>query len=114
MTILPKRLFDPVQLTASAVTYYTAPTNTRCILKKVTVTNPTSSAAARLVTVHIIPLGGSASDSNMIVSAKPVAVGQSMDLFEVENHILNPGDFIQALADSASDVTFMGSGLEVT
>ena len=109
-----KKLFQPAQLTASAATYYTTPANTRTQIKKLTVTNPTSSAAVRLVTVHLVPSGGSASDTNMIISARPVAIGQAMDLFEAENHILEPGDFIQALADAATDVTIMGSGLEVT
>lgn len=112
--ITPKKLFAPAQLTNAAATYYTVPGNTRTIIKKLTFTNPVSSAAARLVTVYLIPSGGSASDTTTITSQKAVAIGQSWECFEAENHILNPGDFLQAFADAGTDVTIMGSGLEVT
>jgi hypothetical protein len=108
------KLFQPAQLTASVATYYTVPANKRTQIKKLTATNPTSSAAVRVVTVHLVPSGGTASDTNMIISARPVAVGQAMDLFEAENHILLAGDTIQAFADAATDVSFQGSGIEVT
>jgi hypothetical protein len=104
----------PAQLTAAAATYYTAPANTRTIIKKLTFTNPVSSAAARIVTVHLVPSGGAASDTNTITSQKSIAIGQTWECFEAENHILSPGDFVQALADAATDVTMMMSGLEVT
>ncbi len=113
MPITVKKLFAPAQLTGSVATYYTVPTGVRTIIKKLTVTNPTSSAAVRTVTVHLVPSGGSASDTNMIVSAQPVAIGQALDLFVAENHILEQGDTIQALASAATDVSFQGSGLEV-
>lgn len=112
--ITPKKLFPPAQLTGAAATYYTVPTNVKTIIKKLTFTNPVSSAAARQVTVYLVPNGGSASDTTTIASAKVVAIGQSWECFEAENHILEAGDTIQAFADAATDVTIMGSGLEVT
>lgn len=112
--ITAKKLFDPAQLTAAAATYYTVPVGAKCILKKLTFTNPTSSAAPRTVTVYLIPNGGTAADSNTLISAKALAIGETWDCVEAENQILNAGDFIQALASAATDVTIMGSGLEVT
>lgn len=112
--ITPKKLFAPAQLTGAAATYYTVPANTRCIVKKLTFTNPVSSAAARQVTVYLVPNGGSANDADTLVSQKVVAIGQTWECFECENHILESGDTLQAFADAATDVTIMGSGLEVT
>lgn len=113
-TVLLKKLFQPAQLTASAATYYTVPANKRTQIKKLTATNPTSSTAVRLVTVHFVPSGGTASDTNMIISQQSVSPGQAVDLFAAEGHILETGDFIQAFADAATDVSFQGSGLEVS
>lgn len=112
--ITPKKLFAPAQLTASAAVYYTVPVNVKTIIKKLTFTNPVSSAAARLVTVYLVPSGGSVSDTTTITSQKVVAIGQTWECFEAENHIIESQDTIQALADAATDVTIMGSGLEIT
>ena len=56
MTATPKKLIQGSQLTASAATYYTAPTNTRTLIKKVTFTN--NDTVARTVTLYLVPLGG--------------------------------------------------------
>ena len=81
--ITPKKLFAPAQLTAAAAVYYTVPTNARCIIKKLTFTNPVSSAAARQVTVYLVPNGGAANDADTITSQKVVAIGQTWECFEV-------------------------------
>lgn len=106
-----KRLWDATQLTAAAVTYYTA-TSVRCKNLWLTLTNTT--ATAYLATVYLIKSGGSASDSNTITYQRTVLPGQTVVLYECCGHVLDNGDFIQALCNSASKLTFMGSGDEVS
>lgn len=112
--ITPKKLFAPAQLTGSSAVYYTVPLNVKTIIKKLTFTNPVSSAAARLVTVYLVPSGGSASDTTTLISQKSVAIGETWECFQIENHIIESQDTIRAFADAATDVTIMGSGLEIT
>jgi hypothetical protein len=104
-----KRLFAPAQLTTSAATYYTA-TSVRMVLKKLTATNTTGTS--RLVTIYLVVSGGSASATNTIIYQRTVLAGQTVEFYEAENHVLESGDFLQALADAATAVSFMGAGIE--
>src|SRR3990167_3266036 len=100
---------DPVQIAASATTYYTS-TNCRTRLDKVTLTNPT--VTNRIVTVYKIVSGGSASNTTTAAYQKTVLAGQSVDVTELEGHWLEDAGFVQALADSATAVTLMISGIK--
>lgn len=111
MSITANNIIPSAQLSASAATYYTAPANTRTIIKKLTFTNTTGTA--RAVTVYLVPSGGTASDSNTITSTQSVPAHSTWECYEAEGHVLETGGFIQALADSATSVTVRGSGLEV-
>lgn len=110
MAVTSKKLFNPALLTASAVTYYTAPANTSTLIKKLTFTNTDS--VARTVTVHLVPSGGAATATNMLVDARPIATLDTFECFEAEGAMLNTGDFIQALASTTSVVNIQGSGVE--
>ena len=111
MTVTPKKLFTPALLTTSAATYYTVPTSTKTVLKKVTFTN--NDTVPRTVTLYLVETGGSAGNSNIIVNAKAIAPGETYEAYEVEGHIMNAGDFIRALASQASIVTIQISGVEI-
>lgn len=108
--LTPKRLVEGSQLTGSAVTYYTAPAKTKTILKKLTLTN--TSAGAVTATVYLIPSGGTAGDANTLKKAVSIAAGATYDCAEAVNHVLEPGDFLQALASAGTAVTLMASGVE--
>jgi len=111
MSVTPKKIIAGSQLTASAATYYTAPANTRTKITKLTFTN--SDTVARTVTLYLVPSGGSAGVTNLLVKAFPVGPGATYEAYEAEGHVLMTGDFIQALADSAGQVTIQASGLEI-
>lgn len=111
MTI-PRKIIPGSVLGTGATTYYTAPANTRCLIKKLTFTNVSS--AAVLVTVYLVPSGGAAGDANTIRKQKTVAPLDVFECFEAENQVVEAGGFIQALADVASDITIQGSGIELT
>jgi hypothetical protein len=106
------RIIAGSQLTGSAATYYTAPANTKCVVRRLTLCN--TSAGAVTATVHLVASGGSASDSNMIVKAHSLAASETYDCVSAEGHVIEAGGTIQALAGSAASITIVGSGVEIT
>jgi hypothetical protein len=79
-------------------------------VKQILAANVTSSAST--VSIHIVPSAGSASSSNLVFAAIPVA-GNSTVVFDL-NQVLNAGDTIQALAGNATTVNLMVSGYEAS
>lgn len=108
MANTPKRLAS-AQLTAAAVTYYTAPASTRTIVKQIILTNVTASTAT--VSISFVNSGGSQGTTNRIVEQVSVpAYGiVTIDLSQV----LETGDFISALASAATTINMRVSGVEV-
>lgn len=110
MSVTPKTI-TAAQLTNAAATYYTVPANTRGIVKKLTFTNTDTSA--RTVTVYLVPSGGTASASNILISAQSVAAGECYECFPAQGQTLQTGGTIQALADVGAKVTIQGAIAEV-
>ena len=111
MAITNKALAEGVQLTNAAATYYTAPALTTTILKKLTVTNSTAGAVS--LTVYLVPSAGTAGVTNIVTSAKSIAAGAVYEAYEAENHVLNPGDTLQAFASAGASLTLRASGIEI-
>lgn len=111
MTVTPKKLFTPAQLTTSAATYYTAPASTKTVLKKATLTN--NNTTPETVTIYLVETGGTAGVTNIILKDKAIGPGETYEVYEMEGHIMNAGDFVRALASTASQVTFHLSGVEI-
>lgn len=111
MTVTPKNLFEGQFAPGSATTLYTAPLSTHTIIDKFTACN--ISGGSVNLTVYLVPSGGTAGTSNAVLSAFPIASGATLDLTQIQNQILNAGDFISVLAGSASSITVRGSGREV-
>ena len=103
---------DPLQLTASLVTQHTVNTSVQATFVEITVTN--HDTVERIVTVHFVPTGGSASAANKILEHQ--AGENALQPGEMRRYqfvpYLDAGDFIQAMADSAAQVTFGLSVLE--
>lgn len=107
-----RRLFDSIQLTNGALTYYTA-ANVRAKNLWLTITNP--NASSYLATVYFIKSGGTADDTvNVLVYKRTVLPGQTVVLYEACGNVMEDGDFIQAKADTSSKLIFAGSGDEVS
>lgn len=111
MATTGKRLVEGSQLTTSAATYYTAPASTKARIDAMTLAN--TGAAAVTVTLHLVPNGGAADDSNVILKEKSIAAGESLTVREALGHWLEPGGTIQALASAAASVALVASGVEV-
>ena len=99
------------QLTTSATTLYTA-TNVKAQIQAFTVLN--TSGGAVTVTIHIVPSGGSASNSNMIVQTKSLNAAESYKVIEAVGQWLSAGDTIQALASANTAISSVIGGIEVT
>lgn len=106
----PKKLFNPLTCTTSAVTAYTTPAVTTTVLKELVLTNITTATAT--VTVHVVPQGSSAGVANMVMNALPIAPNS----FEPVSlgMMLNVGDFIVVLASANSSIVVHGSGIEIS
>lgn len=111
MAVIAKNLVPSTILGASVGTLYTVPAVTRAVIQKATATN--LDTVARTITVHLVPSGGSASDTNAILKAYPVPAAFTLDLPDLGSHVLEPGSTIQALASVASMCSLRVSGVEV-
>ena len=110
MSVTPKTI-TAAQLTASAATYYTAPANTRSIIKKLTFTN--TSGGALTVTVYLVPSGGTASATNTLVSAQSIGAGECWECYPAQGQVLQTGGTLQANASAATSITIQGAVAEV-
>jgi hypothetical protein len=112
VTVVAKALVDPIQLTTSDVTQYTAGSAERAIIDKMTATNTTGAAVT--LTVNLVKSAGAVAASNTVISAVSIAAGTTYVCPEAVGHILNPGDFISAKAGTATAITFRVSGRVVS
>lgn len=111
MTVIPKRLVAGSQLTAVAVTYYTA-TLTTTRIDACALTNTTAGAVT--ATVHLVPSGGTATVSNCVMSAKSLAAGETLTVAGAIGQWLASGGTLQALASAATSIDLVASGVEFT
>ena len=112
MTVLVKTLVAGSQIAATATTYYTAPANTKAIIHNMSLTNTTANAIT--ATVHIIDTGATETASNMVISARVISPGECYKCPEVIGKTISATGTIRALAGSATSITIMAHGIEVT
>lgn len=104
--------FDGGNVTAAAVTQGTVtPANTRRRITAAIVCN--STAVAKTFTAHVIPSGGTAGATNMYISARVIAPGESYTCPELVGRGMNAGGFVQVLAD-VTGMTFKFEALDIT
>jgi hypothetical protein len=63
----------------------------------------------RVFTVHLVPAGGAADNSNIRLTAQ-IQSKETLDLIEIVGHDLAIGDSIHVFADVADVVSFRASG----
>lgn len=111
MSVVTKPLITAKYASNSETTEYTAGAGTRTLIDKFTGYN--SSGAGVVLSVKLVPSGGSAGASNLIIP-KTIPAGETYTFPEVVGHVLEPGGFISVLSGSASAVVIRASGREVT
>jgi hypothetical protein len=85
------------------------PENTKAIVKNIVLVNTTSTDAK--ITMHFVPSGSSASNANKIIADYPVR-GNDTVVIDL-SAVLEAGDTVQAVQDTAGAVTVYMSGVEV-
>lgn len=111
MAVTPKRLAS-AELTASTATYYTAGTGVKTRIDALTLTN--NDVASRTVSIWLVPSGGTADDTNLVIKDKAINTGNSYRVVEAIGHWLEAGGTIQSSASAATAVTIVASGVEYT
>lgn len=111
MSVVTKPLVTAKYAANSETTEYTAGTGTRTLLDKFTGYN--STGAGVVLTVKLVPSGGTAGASHIIVT-KTIPAGETYTFPEVVGHVMEPGGFVSVLAGSGSAVVIRISGREVS
>lgn len=111
MSVTPSVLLEAKYAENSQTTQFTQGTG-KAIIDKFTVTNVTASNAT--LGVNLVASGGAASAANLIVDDRIIAPGESYTLPSVVGHVLNSGDFISTIADTASALVIRISGRLIT
>ncbi len=110
-TITPKALFEGTAVTTSPVALYTSPTNVKTSIQSATFINASGSGAV-LLTVYVVPSGGSANAASAAISALSLAVNATYQCPELINQVLEAGDAITAQA-SAAGISGRSSGAQI-
>ena len=109
-TVSQVQLVAPVQLGNSDASVYTVPTQTTAKVGRAVFTNTTASA----VTISAgITTGGALGASTTLISARPLAPGESYVSPELAGAVIPAGSQIHAFASAAASVTFTASGLTI-
>lgn len=111
MAVVTSKTITPAQLTTSAVAYMTVPTNSSAVIKKLTFTN--STGTAQTVTAYLVPSAGAPSASNILISGRTVAAGDTYDCFEAQGQTLQTGGTLQLKSDANSAITVNGAYAQV-
>lgn len=111
MATVSTKTITSAQLTTGNVAYLTVPVNSSAVLKKLTFTN--STGTAQTVTVYLVPSGGSPGVTNILISARTVAAGDTYDCFEAQGQTLQAAGTLQAKSDANSAITVNGSYAQV-
>jgi hypothetical protein len=107
----PKPLSDPSQPGVAAGTLYTVPASTTTKLTEIIMVNDTTTAVK--ATLYLVPNGGAAGVTNLLINAMTIPVDGSPLVLEFGELYLETGATIQALASVADQVTVHLSGVEL-
>ena len=113
MAATNKVLIDGVQLTTVAVALYTSPPNgsgTRVVAFSLA----NDGGTTEIYTLHIVPSGGSADSTNILVPSRILTNGETDSPVEIINQLVPAGGTIQALASTTLKIAARSSGIEFT
>jgi len=110
MSLSIQRIISGSQLTTAAATYYTAAAGEKMKISMMSLTN--SAATAVTATVYLVPSGGTAGVTNLILSARsiPASGGEPYIVRSALGQTIPAGGTIQALASVAASITIVASG----
>lgn len=107
----PKVLYSGQLANTTDNSLYSPAAGKSAVIKHATVCNTTGGAVT--VTVRVVPSGGSADGTHVILSGYSLAAGDTLPLSDyLEGCCLAPGDSIHAQAGTANAVDVVISGVE--
>ena len=112
MSVQVKVLIAAKQAEATQTTQYTAPTSTKALIDKFTVTNTSATAAS--LSVNLVTTGDSPGASNLILDTRVIAPHECYSCPELTGQGLEAGGYISTLASAASALTIRCFGREIT
>lgn len=99
-------------LTNATATYYTVPASVKTRIDAFSIVN--YSATAATFSLWLVPSGGSAGNTNILIQARSVAPGNSARVPEALGQWLLGGATIQMSASANTAITITASGIEQT
>lgn len=111
MAVTTKLLFERKQAEAVQTTQYVAPTGTKAVIDKFTVTN--TSAAVATLSVNLVSLAAVAGNNNLVIKTRSIAPNETYTCPELIGQVLEPGFFISTIASAANALTLSCSGREI-
>lgn len=111
MAVTSKVLVESKYVENAQITQYTA-LNVKTIIDKFTVSNDT--ALVVTIAINIVPFGGSADATNIILPTKSVAPGEVYACSELVGQTLEDGGFISTIAGIVSALVIRVSGREIS
>ncbi len=111
MTVYVKNIVPAKIVENSQTTQYTA-NGVTTIIDKFTATNYSASPAG--ISVNLVTTGGLAGNLNVITKVKTLQASEVYTFPEIVGQVLNSGDFISTLADTATAINMRVSGREIT
>lgn len=111
MSATDKVIVESQDCPIATTAVYTAPASTRAKIDRFTATN--TSASAITLDVHLVPPGGVADATNLIVKLKSIAAGSDESITTPAGHTLAAGGAIHVLA-SATGLSIRVTGREYT
>lgn len=109
-TVVQSQLVAPVELAASDASVYTVPAQTTAKIGRAVFINTTAGA---LTITAGISTGGALTASTTLISARPIAPGESYVSPELAGAVIPAGSQIRAYASAATSITFTASGLTI-
>lgn len=103
-TRTPIVLFDGTYIPATNTTLFTAGTGERITITMAVAYN-SDATSTESVTIHRVENGASLTAEKIIQPAKNIAAGTSAVLDKLLGVVLEPGDYISAIASTASKVS---------
>jgi hypothetical protein len=77
-------------------------------------TGTNTSGANVTISVNIVPNGGTAGGTNLVVDTRTIAPNETYTFPELVGHVLPPSGFISTIAGTASAIVIRASGREIT
>jgi len=111
MTATFKVLVESKYAENSQTTQYTS-TNCKTRVDKFTGTNVTAGAVT--LSINVVPVGGTASNANVVVLTKSIAAYECYTFPEMINQGIEAGGFISTIASAASSIMIRATGVQIT